>query len=92
MRVGKFTVKNVVCAIMPAEKGNVDPLLGESFQRHFTFKYSPQAGRLTLTQVDEGASPKKTPRPGGKGNKSKGKRTGRARATGNMDPSADDTP
>ena len=92
MRVGKFTVRNVVCAIMPADKGDVDPLLGQSFQRHFTFQYSPEAGRLTLSQVDEGAPPKKTPRLGGKSGKSKGKRSGRSPAFGNLDSSLDGSP
>ena len=40
VRVGKFTVQNVECAVMPAEKGNVDPLLGQTFFKHFKVEYS----------------------------------------------------
>lgn len=53
MRVGKFTVKNVVCAVMPPDKGDVDPLLGQTFHRHFTYRFTPDSGRLTLSQIEE---------------------------------------
>ena len=43
VRVGKFTVRNVECAVMPAEKGDVNPLLGQTFFKHFQVEYS--AGR-----------------------------------------------
>ena len=52
MRVGKFTVKDVPCVVMPASKKDVPPLLGQTFQRNFTFKFSADAGKLTLSRVE----------------------------------------
>jgi clan AA aspartic protease (TIGR02281 family) len=59
VRVGKFTVKDVDCIVMPAEKKNVPPLLGQTFHRHFIYKFSPDAGELILSQVEtpEAAAP-----------------------------------
>jgi clan AA aspartic protease (TIGR02281 family) len=75
MRVGRFTVKNVVCAIMPANKGNVDPLLGQSFHRHFTYKMTPGSGHLVMSQVESLEQPQA--KTGGRPprNTSKAKRT-----------------
>jgi clan AA aspartic protease (TIGR02281 family) len=50
--VGRLTLKNVVCAVIPHEKGDVPPLLGQSFLRHFDYKYAPGSGRLVLTKVE----------------------------------------
>ncbi|WP_435010275.1 retropepsin-like aspartic protease family protein [Tundrisphaera lichenicola] len=66
MRVGKFTVKDVNCTVMPADKKEVPPLLGQSFQRNFMLKFSPDSGKLILSKVDspevgEGAARPKTP-------------------------------
>ena len=60
VRVGRLTVKNVTCVVMPREKGDVDPLLGQSFLQRFDFKYTQGSGRLVLTKVepDEPASPR----------------------------------
>ncbi len=52
MRVGQFTVRDVPCVVMPATKKDVPPLLGQTFQRNFTLKFSPDTGKLTLTRVD----------------------------------------
>lgn len=52
VRVGKFTVRNVECAVMPAEKGDVDPLLGQTFFKHFKVEFSAEAGRLSLKKLD----------------------------------------
>lgn len=52
VRVGKFTISNVECAVMPENKGDVDPLLGGSFLKHFKFDFSPETGRLTLKKVE----------------------------------------
>jgi clan AA aspartic protease (TIGR02281 family) len=57
LRVGKFTVKNVECMIMPAGKANVPPLLGQTFHRHFIYKFTPDAGRLVLAKVEEPEAP-----------------------------------
>jgi len=52
VRVGKFTIQNVECAVMPAEKGDVDPLLGQTFFKHFKVEYSAEARKLSLKRLD----------------------------------------
>ena len=52
MRVGKTTVKNVECAVMPEAKGEVDPLLGQSFFKNLHFEFNQNTGRLKITKVD----------------------------------------
>jgi clan AA aspartic protease (TIGR02281 family) len=80
MRVGRFVVNDVVCAVMPAEKGNVEPLLGQSFHRHFTYKMTPGSGHLVMSTVDtlEQPQPKTAGRPAR--NPAKSKRTTRSKA------------
>jgi clan AA aspartic protease (TIGR02281 family) len=56
VRVGKFRVDEVPCAVLPADRGRADPLLGGSFLRHFLHRISPESGRLNLTRVDPPAS------------------------------------
>ncbi|WP_165228640.1 retropepsin-like aspartic protease [Aquisphaera insulae] len=51
IRVGKFSVANVECAVMPEDKGDVDPLLGQSFFKHFNVDFRPDAGRLSLKRL-----------------------------------------
>jgi clan AA aspartic protease (TIGR02281 family) len=82
MRVGRFVVNDVVCAVMPAEKGNVEPLLGQTFHRHFTYKMTPGSGHLVISTVDTlEPAPAKT---GGRvpKNAPKGKRATRTKAAG----------
>ena len=47
--------------VMPKEKGDVAPLLGQSVLQRFDFKYTQGSGRLVLTKVepDEPARPAK---------------------------------
>jgi clan AA aspartic protease (TIGR02281 family) len=52
MRVGKFTVKDVPCTVMPADNRDVPPLLGQTFQRNFLLKFSPDSGKLVLSRVE----------------------------------------
>jgi len=52
MRVGKFTVNNIACAVMPREKSNIPLLLGQSFHRHFTYKFTPESGQLVLSRIE----------------------------------------
>jgi aspartyl protease family protein len=52
VRVGKFTVQNVECAVMPAGKVDVPDLLGQSFFKHFKVEYSPEARKLSLKKLD----------------------------------------
>jgi clan AA aspartic protease (TIGR02281 family) len=62
MRVGRFTVRDVPCVVMPADKRDVPPLLGQTFQRHFLLKFSPEAGTLALSKVEAGEeAPPRTP-------------------------------
>ncbi|MGO9597813.1 MAG: retroviral-like aspartic protease family protein [Isosphaeraceae bacterium] len=52
VRVSKFTVANVECAVMPEEKGDIDPLLGQSFFKHFKVEYSPEGRTLRLKRLE----------------------------------------
>ena len=54
IRLGKFTIANVEVAVMPAEKLDVDPLLGQTFFKHFKVEFSPEAGKLALKKLDTG--------------------------------------
>jgi clan AA aspartic protease (TIGR02281 family) len=59
--LGRLTVRDVTCVVMPKEKGKVASLLGQSILGRFDFKYTQGSGRLVLTKVepDESAT---TPR------------------------------
>ena len=59
--VGRLTVKDVTCVVMPKDKGDVAPLLGQSFLQRFDFKYTQGSGRLILNKVEpnEPTTPKK---------------------------------
>ena len=63
MRVGKFTVKDVPCVVMPASKQDVPPLLGQTFQRNFTFKFSADSGKLSLSRVEAPEAAKSSTKP-----------------------------
>jgi clan AA aspartic protease (TIGR02281 family) len=52
VRVGKFTVKDVVCIVMPADKPDVPPLLGQTFLKNFSHKFNGEAGTLVLSEVE----------------------------------------
>jgi clan AA aspartic protease (TIGR02281 family) len=52
MRVGKFELNDVDCAVMPAHLPEAAPLLGMSFLRNFSFKIDSDTGKLTMTSVD----------------------------------------
>jgi len=51
VRVGKFTIENVECAVMPASLKNAPPLLGGSFLKYFTYKLAPESSTLTLSKI-----------------------------------------
>jgi clan AA aspartic protease (TIGR02281 family) len=57
--LGRLTVKDVTCAVMPKEKGEIAPLLGQSILQRFDYKYTQGSGRLVLNKVepDEPAAP-----------------------------------
>lgn len=78
VRVGKFSVQNVECAVSSKEKTNVPPLLGGPFLKHFTFKMNQAAGTVTFTKIEtpEVATPKavrkgQTPAPSRRGRTSR---------------------
>jgi clan AA aspartic protease (TIGR02281 family) len=52
VRVGKFTVSDLECAVMPEGKGDVDSLLGQSFFKQFEVKFSHEAGTLALKRLE----------------------------------------
>ena len=54
--VGRLTAKNVTCIVMPTDKGDVAPLLGQSFLQRFDFKYTQGSGRLVLTKIEPDAA------------------------------------
>jgi len=85
VRVGKFTVDNVVCAVMPPGKAEIPLLLGQSFHRHFTYKFTSESGQLILSRVETMEPPAKATRARAK--TTKAKRSSRA-ATGTNAPAA----
>ncbi len=52
VRLGKFTVENVECAVLGAEAPNAEALLGMSFLRRFQFRIDTQAGTISLTKLE----------------------------------------
>ena len=85
MRVGKFTVDNVTCAVMPPGKNEIPLLLGQSFHRHFTYKFTPDSGQLVLSRVDAIEAQTKEAQPRTK--TTKGRRSSKG-ATGTNAPAA----
>ena len=61
VRVGKMTAHDVLCLVVPEEKGDVPPRLGHSFLQHFDAKYLESSGRLVLTQSEVDAPAAKAP-------------------------------
>jgi clan AA aspartic protease (TIGR02281 family) len=54
--IGRMTVKNVTCVVMPNEKGDIAPLLGQSFLSRFDYRYTQGTGRLVLSKVEPNES------------------------------------
>ena len=77
VRVGKFIIKDVECSVMPADRTNVAPLLGQSFLRHFTYKSSADSGTLVLSKVDTPAARNPAPNAKTQGRQTAGKRSPR---------------
>ncbi len=53
VRVGKFEMADVECAVIPAEYTAVQALLGQSFLRHFSYKVEPDQGRLVMVKIED---------------------------------------
>ena len=62
VRVGKFTVNDVECAVLGPEATEATPLLGMSFLGQFKFELNSQAAELSLMQIDEESKSKPTRR------------------------------
>jgi clan AA aspartic protease (TIGR02281 family) len=77
IRVGKFTVTNVECVVMPKSDKPVPPLLGQTFQRNFSIRFNADAGKLVLTKLDTAAAT--TPSAGGTSRTKATTKSGRGR-------------
>jgi clan AA aspartic protease (TIGR02281 family) len=51
VRVGKFSVNNVECAVLDAKAINAEPLLGMSFLKNFKFEIDSAAKTLNMVKV-----------------------------------------
>jgi clan AA aspartic protease (TIGR02281 family) len=51
VRIGKFSVENVECAVLSAEAVNAEPLLGMSFLQNFKFEVDAAGKKLTMLKV-----------------------------------------
>ncbi len=63
VRVGKFTVEKVRCAVMPKEFSKAAPLLGQSFLRKFTYKIDSANSKLVMSKVEADGSGSSSKRP-----------------------------
>lgn len=52
VRVGKFTVQNVECAVLGSDAVNAVPLLGMSFLGQFKFEIDSQQGVLKMVKIE----------------------------------------
>jgi clan AA aspartic protease (TIGR02281 family) len=59
IRVGKFTVEKVECAVMPENLPDSAPILGMSFLKNFSFKIDSDTSKLTMTKIDSPTTPMK---------------------------------
>jgi clan AA aspartic protease (TIGR02281 family) len=51
VRIGKFTVDNVECAVLGQDAVAAEPLLGMSFLEHFKFEIDSSAKKLTMVKI-----------------------------------------
>jgi len=62
VRVGRFTVNDVTCAVMPPGKAEIEALLlGQSFLHHFVVSGSPDSGQLVMSRVGGQEAPPTRP-------------------------------
>ncbi|WP_175517699.1 TIGR02281 family clan AA aspartic protease [Planctomicrobium piriforme] len=52
VRVGKFTINDVECAVLGPEAINAEPILGMSFLNNFKFEINAATSTLSMTQID----------------------------------------
>jgi aspartyl protease family protein len=53
VRVGKFTIDNVRCAVFGPDATEAEPLLGMTFLNHFKFEINASKNTLTMVRVEE---------------------------------------
>lgn len=58
VRVGKFTVENVECAILPPNLPRSMPLLGQTYLQNFAYKIDSASGKLIMNKVQSDDSPR----------------------------------
>ena len=51
VRVGKFTVENVECAVLGPEAISASPILGMSFLGKFKFEVNASAATLSMVKI-----------------------------------------
>jgi clan AA aspartic protease (TIGR02281 family) len=56
VRVGKFIVEDVECAVLGDAATSAEPLLGMSFLEHFKFEIDSAARKLTMVKIAAGES------------------------------------
>src|SRR5207244_4393998 len=57
IRVGKFTLRDVECVVMPAENGDVTPLLGQTFLSKFNYRIDAGESVLLISSSSENKAP-----------------------------------
>lgn len=62
VRVGKFEVDDVDCAVLGPDYPGAEPLLGMSFLQNFSFKIDADVGKLTMNKIEEPAAKSTTRR------------------------------
>lgn len=63
VRVGKFTVEDVECAVLGAENINAEPLLGQSFLENFIYKIDSGRNVISITRIDDDGTATKSESP-----------------------------
>lgn len=57
VRVGKFTVEKVECAVLGPEYKHAGSMLGLSFLQHFVFKLDTEKSKLVMTKIETSPAP-----------------------------------
>ena len=52
IRVGKFTIEKVRCAVLPEHLTDTEPMIGLSFLKNFVYKIDTTRSKLVMSKVD----------------------------------------
>ena len=52
IRLGKFTVENVRCAVLPEKLTDTEPMIGLSFLKNFVYKIDTAGSKLVMSKVE----------------------------------------